>query len=439
MGRNLGIVYKIGDLSDYQPRHSRPHEVEHNQVYRIGELRYDNLSAQDEHYLRSKFRIHEGDSIDGAKADLITTTMRQDLFLHSASYRIEPNTVECDDGTMGARVIFIGGEKRTNQINVGARFDNEEIVSLQANASFPLRTKLPTELDFTLRLGKRIMTSVNLDFHPRSFIHQSATFEFRHNDINIYEYGKKSFNITYNRYSLTLLPINFNIRNFNFRIGAAWNYYNYRNLLVDKLPEHQLIQPENQHLFNYIGQVDYNSEDNWYFPTRGARFHGRFVYYTDNFAGIDGDAGTREYSASWRMSFPVNKVLSLQPMLYGRLLSGDHTPFIIQNKIGGEWFSHYLEEQMPFAGVGYIEQAWDKLLAIQLQGQLHLTENNIVLVRLSAGQDANKLKDIFDHKTMIGGSVSYYYNTMFGPVGATLGYSNVTEKPQFYVNLGFVF
>ena len=126
-------------------------------------------------------------------------------------------------------------------------------------------------------------------------------------------------------------------------------------------------------------------------------------------------------------------------MIYGRLLSGDHTPFIIQNKIGGEWFSHYLEEQMPFAGIGYIEQAWDKLIAAQIQGQLNLTENNIVLVRFAAGQDANKMKDLFDHKTMFGGSVSYYYNSMFGPVGATVGYSSVTEKPMFYVNLGFVF
>ena len=435
----LDLYNRIGDLSSEGPRPSRAEVEDHTKTYRIGELRYDNLSSQDEHYLRSKYRIHVGDSIDRSRADLITTTMRQDLFFQTASYRIEPNTVECDDGTMGARVIFVGGEKRRNQVNVGARFDNEEIVALQANASFPLHTHVPTELDFTVRLGKRIMSSVNIDCHPRSFIHQSSTFEFRHNDINIYEYGKKSFNITYNRYALTLIPINFNIRNFNIRIGAAWNYYHYRNLLVDKLPEHQIIQPENQHLFNYIGQVDYNSENNWYFPTRGARLHARFVYYTDNFAGIDGDAGTREYSASWRKSFPVNSVLSIQPMIYGRLLSGDHTPFIIQNKIGGEWFSHYLEEQMPFAGIGYIEQAWDKLIAAQIQGQLNLTENNIVLVRFAAGQDANKMKDLFDHKTMFGGSVSYYYNSMFGPVGATVGYSSVTEKPMFYVNLGFVF
>ncbi len=435
----MALREKLGATNIEHRHHSRSNVDSHTKTYCLGELRYDNLTSQDEHYLRSKFRIHSGDSIKREIADNITTTMRQDLFFQTASYRIEPNAVELDDGTMGARLIFTGGEKRANQINVGARFDNEEIVALQANASFPLHTHTPTELDFTVRLGKRIMSSINIDCHPRSFIHQSATFEFRHNDINIYEYGKKSFNITYNRYSLTLLPINFNVRNFNIRIGAAWNYYHYRNLLVDKAPEHQIVNPANQHLFTYIGQVDYNSENNWYFPTKGARFHSRFVYYTDNFAGIDGNMGTREYSASWRMSFPVNKVISVQPMLYGRLLSGEHTPFIIQNKIGGEWFSHYLEEQMPFAGIGYIEQAWDKLLAAQVQAQLNLTENNIILLRLAAGQDADKMKDILDNKTMLGGSISYYYNSMFGPVGGSVGYSNVTKKPLFYVNLGFVF
>ena len=78
-------------------------------------------------------------------------------------------------------------------------------------------------------------------------------------------------------------------------------------------------------------------------------------------------------------------------------------------------------------------------MASQLQGQFQLTQNNLILLRLVAGQDADKLKDLFDHGTMIGTSLSYYYNTMFGPLGATLSYSNVTEKPVFYVNLGFVF
>ena len=51
----------------------------------------------------------------------------------------------------------------------------------------------------------------------------------------------------------------------------------------------------------------------------------------------------------------------------------------------------------------------------------------------------DKYKEVLKRKTMLGGSVGYYYNSPTGPVGASLGYSNVTDKLTFYFNLGFVF
>jgi NTE family protein len=62
-----------------------------------------------------------------------------------------------------------------------------------------------------------------------------------------------------------------------------------------------------------------------------------------------------------------------------------------------------------------------------------------VLLRVAAGQHAPKVKNLFDYRTLAGGQVAYYYNTMFGPVGATLGYSNHTKKGYFFINLGYEF
>ena len=98
-----------------------------------------------------------------------------------------------------------------------------------------------------------------------------------------------------------------------------------------------------------------------------------------------------------------------------------------------------MEQQTPFAGITNVEQAWDKLLAAQLQAQVNLTQNNIVLLRLAAGQNADEMKELLDQSTMIGTSLGYYYNTMFGPLGATVGYCNITKKLSFFINLGFVF
>ena len=49
------------------------------------------------------------------------------------------------------------------------------------------------------------------------------------------------------------------------------------------------------------------------------------------------------------------------------------------------------------------------------------------------------LKDMLKHKTMLGAQLSYYYNSIFGPLGGSIGYSNLTKRFYYYINLGFVF
>ena len=49
------------------------------------------------------------------------------------------------------------------------------------------------------------------------------------------------------------------------------------------------------------------------------------------------------------------------------------------------------------------------------------------------------MKELLDYRTMIGVQGAYYYNTMFGPVGATIGYSNRTKEPYLFLNLGYEF
>ena len=94
---------------------------------------------------------------------------------------------------------------------------------------------------------------------------------------------------------------------------------------------------------------------------------------------------------------------------------------------------------MPFAGIGNVEYAYSKFAAVQLQAQEQIGTSLYVQLRLAAAQSAETLDDLFSRKTGLGGQLAIYYKTMFGPVGASLGYSNVTKKPNLYINLGYVF
>lgn len=196
---------------------------------------------------------------------------------------------------------------------------------------------------------------------------------------------------------------------------------------------------KNEHFFSYHARINYNSEDNWVFPTRGARFKAEYSYLTDNFAKLDGESGMSEVNAHWRMSFTLGSRFTLQPMIYGRLLFGNIVPPSFGNTIGGDWFGHYVEQQMPFAGVGNMEYVDHQFVGVQLQAQQRIGTNNYVLVRFSGAQQAGRLKNLFDRRTMLGAQISYYYTTLVGPLGASLGYSNHTKKPYFFLNLGYEF
>ena len=77
-----------------------------------------------------------------------------------------------------------------------------------------------------------------------------------------------------------------------------------------------------------------------------------------------------------------------------------------------------------------MEYVGKQFVAAQLQGQQRIGRNHYILLRLAVGQQANKLGELFDHRTLVGGQLSYYYNTIFGPLGGSIGYSNRTKKAQ---------
>lgn len=420
---------------------------------------FENMTPQAERFLRQKFNLKSAeellnskDSIDARMEQELTTSMRVDLFYQTAECRLVPvklpRPVKRDlahfneedkkwKESDGVQVILTAGERKSVELHAGVRFDTEEYAAVQLGLDIPLKTAIPINTDITLRLGKRMMARGEITVHPRSFTRPTLSYTFRRNDVDIYREGDLDYNIRYNQFQAEFLPFNFNLRHFNLQLGLRWDYMHYRDKLGSETAK--LVELENEHFYSYRARVNYNSEDNWYFPTRGAHFKAEYAYLTDNFARLDDNAGMSALSASWRKSFPIGGRFVLQPMFYGRLLFGSVVPPVFGNTIGGDWFSHYVEQQMPFAGIGNMEYVDHHFVAVQLQAQEHIGSNSYVLLRLVGAQQSDRLKNLLDYRTMLGGQIAYYYNTIVGPVGATLGYSNHTKEPYFYLNLGYEF
>ena len=401
---------------------------------------FENMPPQAENFIRQKFHLQKMDSIDARLEQELTTCMRVDLFYQTAECHLVP------DGD-GVRVVLSAGNRKSAQLHVGARYDIEEYAALQIGLDIPLNTGVPINTDITVRLGKRLKTRAELTIHPRSFTRPTLSYEFRRNDVDVYSEGERDYNIRYNQMQAEFTPFNYDLRHFNVQMGLRWDYMHYRSTLGSGTSDH--LSLKNEHFISYRARLNYNSEDNWYFPTRGTRFKAEYAYLTNNFAKlnvraedgtvVDKKNGMSDVNANWRTSITFGERFTLQPMIYGRLLFGSIVPPAFGNTIGGDWFGHYIEQQMPFAGVGNMEYVDHQFVAAQLQAQQRIGGSNYVLLRATVAQQSDVVRNLLDNKTLIGGQLAYYYNTMLGPVGTTLGYSNRTKSPYFFLNIGYYF
>ena len=427
----VALKQRIGIDDTFRPVILHPIRPEvMTEKHRIIDITFENMTPQDEKLLRQKFHLNRTDSIDAKLQQELTTSMRMDLFYQTADCRLNFNPE-------GVRVVLSAGNRKSVQFHAGFRFDSEEYAAVQLGLDIPLKTTIPMNTEITLRLGKRMMARGEITAHPRSFTRPKFTYSFYRNDIDVYVEGDRDWNIRYNQSQAELTPINFDLRHFNLQLGVRWDYMHYRSKLGSETSTQVTL--ENEHFFSYRARLKFNTEDSWNFPTRGARFNAEYAYLTDNFAKLDGQTGMSDVSANWRMSFTMGNRFTLQPMVYGRLLFGNVVPPVFGNTIGGDWFGHYVEQQMPFAGVGNMEYVEKKFVAAQLQAQERIGTKAYILLRVAAAQKARELKELFDYRTLLGVQGAFFYNTMFGPVGATVGYSNRTKEPYFYLNLGYEF
>ena len=322
-------------------------------------------------------------------------------------------------------------------VAAGFRFDTEEMGALQLMGKLPIHTAIPMGLIGIVRLGKNVMASAEYTLIPPSAWNPSVTYTFRNNNIDIYTAGTRTHNVRYRQHTVDLVPIDIHLHRYDISSGLRWDYFDYYGQLLSSSGNNPVLHDDNY--FSYHFSADHNSEDHWYFPTRGSRLHTTFYYHTDNLIGMDDSIGLIDISIHWRINFTPAPRFSIQPMLYGRTLLGPTTPLAFSNALGTESFGHYIEQQMPFAGIGHVEYIGNQFGGFQLQLQYRLGKNHYILLRGAAGIEAMTPEGLLDLPLFYGAQAGYSLNTLFGPIDARIGYSTRTEKPYFYINVGHRF
>lgn len=416
---------------DYIAPRPRPYHMANQRVrMKISEVTFSDIQDGDKEYLKKKFHLERGESTSLYDLEKVMTALRSNLFYKDASYKIEYRK----DGY----AIHIESEgKKTAEVFMGVRFDNEEKVSLQFNATVPMKIVVPSVLQGTIRLGKRSAGRIEATFNPSKMASFTTAYTYRHNDINVYWKGDRDFNPDYNQHQMDVGIMNYGFKNFLFDAFVRWDYFNYKQILVGNRSRKPFVSTS--HLYSYHAKIHYDDRINKYFAPKGMSYEVAYSLYTDNFYKYEDASPIHEVSFRFSRIFPVQNRLCFEPRIYGRGIYGENIPTILYNTIGGHFFSHYTEQQLPFAGIGNIEVINNNFAALELKARYRILDNNYLSFTTALGQNASNIKDIFSVSPIWGLNLSYAYNSIIGPVGASLGYSSRTKELYMFINIGYEF
>ena len=428
----LALKKKIGIAEDYTPKQHGPYSSLSNArtVY-VTDISFSGVEVDDKKWLMKKCNLKENSDITTRQIEQALYQLRGSQSYSSASYTLK-ETPE------GYHLNFLLQEKYERRINLGIRFDSEEIASLLVNATADLKTHIPSRLALTGRLGKRYAARIDYTLEPMQQRNFNFSYMFQYNDINIYEEGERAYNTTYKYHLAEFGFSDVWYKNFRFGLGLRFEYYKYKDFLFKK-PEISDLKVESEHFLSYFAQVQYNTYDKGRFPSKGSDFRAAYSLYTDNMAQYNDHAPFSALNASWASVIPVTRRFSVIPSIYGRILIGRDFPYPLQNAIGGDVPGFYIPQQLPFAGVTNLELMDNTIMIASIKFRQRMGAIHYLTLTGNYGLTDSNFFDILKGKQLFGVSAGYGMDSIFGPLEISLGYSNQTDKGSCFVNLGYYF
>ena len=428
----LALKKKIGIAEDYTPKQHGPYSSLSNArtVY-VTDISFSGVEVDDKKWLMKKCNLKENSDITTQQIEQALYQLRGSQSYSSASYTLK-ETPE------GYHLNFLLKEKYERRINLGIRFDSEEIASLLVNATADLKTHIPSRLALTGRLGKRYAARIDYTLEPMQQRNFNFSYMFQYNDINIYEEGDRAYNTTYKYHLAEFGFSDVWYKNFRFGLGLRFEYYKYKDFLFKK-PEISDLKVESEHFLSYFAQVQYNTYDKGRFPSKGSDFRAAYSLYTDNMAQYNDHAPFSALNASWASVIPVTRRFSVIPFIYGRILIGRDFPYPLQNAIGGDVPGFYIPPQLPFAGVTNLELMDNTIMIASIKFRQRMGAIHYLTLTGNYGLTDSNFFDILKGKQLFGVSAGYGMDSIFGPLEISLGYSNQTDKGSCFVNLGYYF
>lgn len=409
-------------------RDKRLARVPQNASIQVDSVKIDGVNGDVEEWIRKKIKLSDHSSIHTSDIGRAISMLQGLDIFSSVEYKLSDTTP--------ADLTFVLKEKDYKSINVGVRFDTEEIASILLNTSNEKKLGSNHHYAITGRLSKNPYIKVGYSygnyFNPKF----GLSYQLGYSDYKLYSHNRKVDALTYLSQSIGAF-LGKVIENFRFRIGLRYDFYHFEGSLYDV--DYNAVDVGDSHFLNYFTKLELDTYDNKYYPTKGGRVELQGTVYTNTGATYKGHAPFADFSVNAQTALALSPKFYVLPELKGRFLFGKDIPCIYQNYVGGVYGGRYLPHQIAWESVLYTHIVDRNFLAARL-GLRYRIQNKIFVTAIGEyAKEDHDFSSVLKGKNDWGCALRASYNYILGPIGLQVNYSNLFKNVGVYINAGLFF
>ena len=425
----MQLKKELGLTESFQPRKVSEDIIIENDTIMVEHVHLSGIDERDEKWLRKKIRIKDYSRITLSDLHEAIAELYGIGAFSSVSYKLSGGPVY--------DLELILKQKPMSSLNLGFRFDSEEMAAILLNTTLTHKDLRGSRLSLTGRLSMNPYVKLNYSLGNTFLRRFELEYMFKYNNLDIYTKGKKTDNVDYGVHRVNLGGSDIYFRNFKLQLGVRYEYYNYESFLFSDKDHNISVKPEG--FFSYYGLAHLETFDKRYYPTRGMSLKVDYSLYTDNLITYNDGAPFSAIGLDFESVLSITRRVKFIPSIYGRVLVGHDVPYPYLNCMGGDVAGRYVDQQLPFLGIQHLEIFDNSVVVAKVKVRYNIGRNHYIsLAGNYAKQEANFF-DIFGGDDIWGGGVGYSYDSIVGPIDFMFSLSDWSKKLGFYFNLGYYF
>lgn len=339
-----------------------------------------------------------------------------------------------EDATSGKRLNIVLDEKKSWDVNVGIRANTRSAASVVLNT---------TKRDYRNTIGLMSLTAdissnpkLNLLFEidDNTMPRVSLALDGMYKKIDVHPDKDITFSTGFYYAAAKLYSSQRISRYSSLGSGIKQDFYRGKRYSVVGDTTSKLILNHNYstHLYSYL---TFDNLDNYYFPEKGT------ALYSEVSVTMDSSFSDVNFVLLYKMRniIELNSSCSLLLNVYGRSLLSESTPHYLRNFAGGCDYEQLFIHHLPFYGLPALWST-ERFTFVGLTGlRVNIAAKHYLSLVANFLTNNDDFINIKDYETIVGGGLTYAYNSFIGPLELTVGYSDEYKKPIVSANIGLWF